>query len=207
MFSDNRSCRPKQTRGFTLIEFLMALGIAGVIAAMLYPAIMQNVGLQKKQAVFKETIQTLTQLLDSGIANDSFTYISGTGGLNWTSYFLSNLNATVTCPVDSATDYPACWNSAVQGSTVGCEWNQPGVILPNGAAVVGFDNDNGIWNGIIIDWNGQQGPNNIGNDQLYVDISGTPATITPAFVGTCGMTAAQATANTALFNWVMQPNH
>jgi hypothetical protein len=82
---------------------------------------------------------------------------------------------------------------------------EPGFVLPNGAVAAGFNagfnNVDEVWgyNGIIVDWNGADGPNIDGDDQINLTYyynnnnSGRGRTIVP-----------YSAPDTALYQWIFQ---
>lgn len=119
--------------------------------------------------VVKEVIMTLTEIQNKGMENHQLTKT------NFSQYFLTHIKAKKTCFINSI--HEGCW-APVQGSPVHSFYNvpheekEPGLILTNGAYVVGFNpRIKGIKeDSVYIDWNGPKEPNKIGKDQFYVDI-------------------------------------
>jgi len=140
-----------RTKGFTLAELLVALMILGIIATFTIPKILYSSQQQKKIATFKEVISTVSDLA----------YMANLKGD--TTYLTSNINAIKVCSSNAVTQ--GCWT---QTDDVGAgESTEPGYILHNGATVAGFNTFTGA-NGIIVDWNGPDGPNTRGDDQIYL---------------------------------------
>lgn len=79
-----------------------------------------------------------------------------------TSYVPSHLNAVKICSVNAAAE--GCWP---QTNDIGVESNEPGFVLSNGVTIAGMNLFTGA-NGVIVDWNGTQGPNLRGDDQIYL---------------------------------------
>lgn len=148
------------TKGFTLAELLISLAILGVIATFTIPKILQSQQNSQKYAVFKEAIGAIAAVLNTGYMTGQFDPTT-----NGVTYFTSNLNAAKICSTNSSAQ--GCWNDALQGDP-GVENGEAGVILHNGAVVVGFSNTANQSEGLIVDWNGTAGPNLEGDDQLYL---------------------------------------
>lgn len=146
-------------KGFTLAELLISLAILGVIATFTIPKVISAQQNQQKTAVLKETIAAISGVLMQGLQTGQLDPASNTD-----TYFLSNLNAVKLCSTNSETE--GCWDVATQGSRM--ERDEPGLIMHNGATVVGFNDSGNPSNGVMIDWNGTAGPNLQGDDQLHI---------------------------------------
>lgn len=190
----------KSTHGFTLTELLIALVILGEIATFTIPKILNSQQNAKKAAIFKETLSSLESLNINAVQMKQITVS------NYTSYMLGTLNAIKICPNAAITE--GCVSAAA-----GLGDDAPGVVLPNGAVIWGLDssgNDHGggEWsNTFHIDWNGNTGPNLVGNDiidhvrQCYGTANCTTSsgsTIKPGQIR--GDSASDQTQYNALFN-------
>ncbi len=149
--------------GFTLMEVLIVLGILGMIAAFSIPRIVTGYQDKQKLATFRECLSLLAQIEDDGISSSQLT------PSNFSNFFLSRIQAKQYCSTNAASE--GCWNTATQGS-IG-EETQPGVVLEDGAVIVGLSNPGGNqwYEGIAIDWNGTALPNKVGEDQLVLIIN------------------------------------
>jgi prepilin-type N-terminal cleavage/methylation domain-containing protein len=156
--------RQKRSVGFTLTELLISLAILGEIATFTIPKILTSQQSAKRAAVLKESISTIQAVIYNGILTRNLTLT------NSYSYISSNVNAVKLCPTNARTE--GCWTQPLFDSNP----QGPGFILPNGATVSGFetpwspnDNGNGQWAGyFFIDWNGADGPNLEGQDQMIL---------------------------------------
>ncbi len=140
---------------------------------------------QKRSAVFKDVISTLSNIQAEGMRTNRLTQA------NFSSYFLGRLITSRECVNNALKE--GCWIST-QGSAqdwfdqVPAEEAEPGLIMMNGASITGFTPHGQYENSLFIDWNGVAGPNKVGQDQLYVDMcfgdedcqGQTPGTIIPA---------------------------
>lgn len=156
-------------KGATLAELLIALAILGVISTFSIPKILYSQTQQRKMAVFKESIASIQNILVSGRQRGEL------DRANNGTYLLEHLNAIKICPTDSSSE--GCWDAGVQGALFD-EYIEPGVTLASGAVISGFNDSNINVNGLHLDWNGTQGPNIIGDDQLLVLICIGPAMCT-----------------------------
>ena len=191
----------KHHKGFTLAELLISLAILGVIATFTIPKILTAQQNGRDAAVFKETVATLNAVLYQGIVEGALTPSTVA------SYYLSHVNAVKICNSNSSTQ--GCWNTAIQGVADNGQINEPGLILHNGAVVVGLDNCCG--NGgmgfqpgeaagnFVIDVNGLAGPNQLNQDQylLYQCFGSVPCTTW--MTGSPGRIAISAAAQAAYF--------
>lgn len=145
-------------KAFTLAELLIALGILGVIATFTIPKILMNQASSKKQAVFRETISLMNDVLHTGIITGGITYG------NMTPYVLSHVNAVKVCN-NSFTE--GCWTHT---AILAADRNESGFILHNGATICSIMDDVDGHEEIEIDWNGATGPNVEGDDQIELDM-------------------------------------
>jgi prepilin-type N-terminal cleavage/methylation domain-containing protein len=138
---------------FTLSEVLISLSVLGLISALTLPSVFNSVNERRKLAVFKETLNALQTAHTDAIMDGSLTPNSyGT--------FFTRLNHVKFCQAPG--DGCRGW---------GNEWGE-GVILQNGAYVWGFVTDglgseDGV-DGIFLDYNGTEGPNQEGVDYMYL---------------------------------------
>ena len=149
--------------GFTLSELLIALAILGLIATFTIPKVLQSVEQNNRDAVFKETLAALSDITYSGYLDGSLPAASG----SYFSYFQDRLDAQLICD-DIAAD--GCWSHDYLS---GWGPNSGGFLMKNGAALGDFQPGTGTGcagngDGIAIDWNGSDGPNVEGQDQMRV---------------------------------------
>lgn len=161
----------KMRNGFTLAELLLALAIMGVIAMFTIPKILASVTQNNKAGIFKEAIATMSQVVYNGNLTREIQMPDAE------LYILSHINAVKICNSDSTAE--GCYSAAF--TPYGPEVNSPGVILHNGAAIIGIDGGwdagtNQYEDGLFIDWNGDDPPNTHGDDQLWLKICYGPNT-------------------------------
>lgn len=142
------------SRGFTLAELLIALGILGVIAAFAIPKVLSSQQDSKRKAIFRETIASIEAVTWQAFQEGKL--VPSSNG----SYILSRLNTVKLCNTNA--DAQGCWQHAMPGP----EETEPGAILHNGATIGGFNDSTGYDNWIFIDWNGPAPPNVEGDDQI-----------------------------------------
>ena len=146
--------------GFTLAEVLITLGIIGVVAALTMPTLIANYQKRILVTQLKKEVNVIQNSFQQIIANEGVSNICETS--------IADENCTPDSPsinVDAYKKYfgleaaPASSNSA---KVLG----EGGIILQskNGAifAFDGFD--------ILIDINGDKGPNKGGRDRFYVNL-------------------------------------
>ena len=170
---------------FTLAEVLVTLGIIGVVSAMTVPTLMQNYQRQSYVTQLHKTYNEMSQALlryqtDKNALNLREAGMSSQAEVN---NFISSYFKVVNSCLDSSTVTP-------------CFANQSEYKKISGATVSGFDNDaNGLgmsfvlangtsirpWlsNGVnfivmVVDVNGQKGPNILGRDffDMCIDVNG-----------------------------------
>ena len=139
--------------GFTLAEVLVTLMIIGVIAAMTIPSLMQSTAQQEYKAAFKKAVSMLNQAVTLNYALD------GEDGSNFTGASFFNLltkRLNVMSSVSGQKElYTAdgMWFKATDTNQHACNANADNVNAP--ANVCGS---------VIIDVNGQKGPNKFTTD-------------------------------------------
>jgi prepilin-type N-terminal cleavage/methylation domain-containing protein len=190
-----RRMKKKTPKGFTLAELLIALMILGEIATFTIPKILSAQTNGRKNAIFKETISTLSALNNQGVTQGQVGPNSGSSSIT---YFSSNMNAIKICSSNATTQ--GCWTAAM-GAT---EATEGGMILHNGAYITGFNTSSTVFDSVVIDWNGPDGANLIGDDQIWVNMnfaSNTPDMTGngPKRPGAVGPESHGSAANTALW--------
>lgn len=155
-------------RGFTYTELLMSLFLIGSMTTFAITKILTSYQNHQKLAVVREVVGTLNQVVYMG-------RVTGELSLeNFGSYMRSHINAVKVCPSNSYTE--GCWDAVIQRD-FGDESNQPGLVLHNGATLLGLDDwccelsPEELCNGLIVDWNGAKGPNIPGEDQVRIEIN------------------------------------
>ena len=174
-----------KSAAFTLAEVLVTLGIIGVVSAMTVPTLMQNYQRQSYVTQLHKTYNEMSQAL--------LRYQTDRNALNLREAGMSS-QAEVNNFISS---YFKVVNSCLDSSTVTpCFANQSEYKKISGATASGFDNDadglgmsfvlaNGTsirpWlsNGVnfivmVVDVNGQKGPNILGRDffDMCIDVNG-----------------------------------
>lgn len=145
--------------GFTLVELLIVLAILGVIATFTIPKVLQSQTDAKRKAVFREAIAAMNEAFYAGYRSGTLTET------NVGTYMRTHLNAIKICNSDAIAE--GCWPPSSDPAAQGGE---AGVILPNGAMIAGLDNASGGTGAdvMILDWNGLEGPNQEGQDEIIL---------------------------------------
>lgn len=153
-------------RAFTLAELLIALVILGVIATFTIPKVLTAQQNAQRAAVFREVIASLYQVAEAGVLEGVFTPTSDESDQG--PYFLDKLNFVRVFVTDSLAG--GCWDAA-QGD-IAYDDEEAGGIMHNGASIVGLQGASGNVGreSVTIDWNGVDGPNLFGDDQMRIDI-------------------------------------
>lgn len=150
----------KPVTGFTLAELLIALGILGLIAIFMIPKLLNSSQSGQKTAVFKETIAALSE------ATHLFCLTDGNSNPNPYSHITGKVNTQKLCPSNASTQ--GCF-----GASTSTENAEPGFIMHNGATLAGFRNSTQAREMVIVDWNGSDSPNILGDDQMLLAINFT----------------------------------
>jgi type II secretory pathway pseudopilin PulG len=147
-------------RAFTLAELIITLAVIGSVSIALVPMISSSMAGPQR---FRASLRTLITQMETGLQNSDIQR----GATNNFQVFTAALRPQRTCPNNSSTE--GCWNPTIQGITRGeyaVEAGEAGMILKNGASVVGINNGPITVNGILVDVNGIDGPNQPNVDQL-----------------------------------------
>jgi prepilin-type N-terminal cleavage/methylation domain-containing protein len=161
----------KRRYGFTLAEILVVLGVLAIMATFTIPKVLNSIQTKQFNAVLKEDISTLQSITYAGVQDRGLSS-------NFWNYYASRLNAVKQC--DTNSNAQGCFVEASQGGTVQ-SWNMgngPGFVMHNGSNMVGyFSGGWQVWWGagtyvapILIDANGIAGPNQLGQDQIFLTI-------------------------------------
>lgn len=154
--------------GFTLAELLISLAILGIIATFTIPKILSSTDTSAKKSVFRETIATMSQLVYDGWRSGELESANQAGAVS--DYFMPRLNAVKLCDTNAVAQN--CWtNGNWSDGGLSGERTEAGVVLHNGAFLGGLKSNGSLSDGrdgFIIDWNGSDGPNLIGDDQLVM---------------------------------------
>ncbi len=143
-------------KGFTLAELLLALLTLAVIATFTIPKILTAAGSAQKKAVFRETIAAL----DNYFYSAKFYHSKTTSQAS--SDFLNSLNAYKICTSDSEAE--GCW-TAPSSAHFQFGTDKPGAVLHNGMVIVKSYTGTDMIS-MILDWNGSEGSNTVGDDQI-----------------------------------------
>ena len=190
--------------GFSLPELLLVLLILGNIAAFSIPKILESQSSSRKEAVIKETIAALNEVTYTAmLTNDP-----GLAPATFYDYYSTKMNTVRLCPNNISTE--GCWAHAFGSPDA---FASQGFVLHNGAVLASFNNCCDLGgdqegNSITMDWNGAEGPNIFGDDQLDLVLSWGSETITDWSPheyrpGTVNPVRSQAT-SVALYNSVFQ---
>lgn len=178
------------SKGFTLAEVLVTLGIIGVISAMTLPTLMKNHQRQVYVTQLRTVVSQLSQAVEMAIQEHNAMTMAETpyklSNNQAAQQFLSRyLKIVQTCNTQRtpcmASEYKLLDGNLFNDWAMEVSASSPCVSLANGAAVCmsdGFDTDeyrNGeyIWHDYVrlyIDVNGSQGPNVLGRDFFYAEL-------------------------------------
>jgi hypothetical protein len=125
----------------------------------------------KKQAVFKEAIATVANLVYKGNLDGTITESTFRNTTNY-------INSIKICSTNAVTE--GCW-----GGPDDAYAEDAGVILHNGASVVGFDNITNPFHDdyLYIDWDGPNaGSNTFGDDEIQLELFFTGGAHKPGYI-------------------------
>jgi prepilin-type N-terminal cleavage/methylation domain-containing protein len=147
--------------GFTIAELLISMSILSVISSFFIVKTITVYNNRARNAIFKEFISTWSQAVYEGVLTGDLAPTK-TG---WNNYFGSKLNAVRICTNDTVFSQ-GCWTASMVGT-----FGEGAIVLPNGVHVAGIRNNNGLGqysDGIIVDYNGPNGPNVWGEDTMHI---------------------------------------
>lgn len=150
--------------GFTMAELLVILAILGIISAFTIPKVLSAQHDGKKKAVFRETIAMMAQIGWEGTMSGQLR------GDTIAEYCLEKINAVKACYNDAINK--GCWGASQPVLGGPFSPAQSAYVLHNGAQVGGWQNTtaNSPFSFIVIDWNGPEGPNVEGEDQIILRV-------------------------------------
>ncbi len=165
-------------KAFTLAEVLVTLGIIGVVSAMTVPSLMQNYQRQsyvtQLHKVYNELSQaTVSYLNEKNAINLVEAGITNQAGVN--SFITSKFKIVQTCTGDVTPCFPALASYKKMNGTSLTEGaftsNTNAYVLASGASIRPLYSVEGnkIMN-LIVDINGQKGPNIVGRDMMMIFI-------------------------------------
>ena len=161
-----------KSAAFTLAEVLVTLGIIGVASAMTVPTLMQNYQRQSYVTQLHKVYNELSQALlryqtDKNAINFKEAGLSGSEAYT---EFQKNYFKVVQ---DCGTTQTPCFASSykkMSGSSTNFKCKYGCMSLASGAAIGGYgDGTNGVYE-IVVDVNGQKGPNIFGRDAFTMYI-------------------------------------
>ena len=145
--------------GFSLAELLLSVLILANIAVFTIPKIISAQNDAMRKAVFKETYSTVITIIYTGLQVGEVSRTSP----NMYDYVSSKINAVRLC--DTHAYNQGCWPQNSDCPWAGSETAEQAMVLPSGAVIAGIRN--GVnYESFLIDWNGPDGPNTCGNDQI-----------------------------------------
>ena len=159
---------------FTLAEIIVVLTVLGIVSTFSIPKILGSQQEARKKAVYKQLFSTLTESMYEGIQTRVFTNSSSNGirGNIIRFYLEDRLSAVKFCGSGDST----CWTHPLHGGA------SPGyrgawvfhdnsvltVQLTSQSAAGDSNAVNGWLAHFICDYNGAEGPNLYGEDQIFV---------------------------------------
>jgi hypothetical protein len=159
--------RRQSHRGLSGTNILFALLLVIIIAgSMVYTTLSIVADQRQRQRAFilRQTVLALQYALNQDIEKKQLK----NGNIKY--YFGEKLGPIKICNLNSIQE--GCWPMTSALS----EGKEPGIILENGAMISGLTDasaDNGtqhLSKAIVIDWNGDDGPNIVGEDEIWINV-------------------------------------
>jgi prepilin-type N-terminal cleavage/methylation domain-containing protein len=169
----------RSKKAFTLSELLVSLSVLGLIAAITLPSIFNAVEAQKKNAVFKETYNTMDTLVQQYLMENTPALVSGGIGHPYFPWIAARVNAAQDCSQTGIKAQGCVSSSYIVASQPGVGSDIKGVKLSNGALLMfpwAGGGANSVRASFRIDYNGEAGPNVFGSDVLAVQYCLGPET-------------------------------
>ena len=167
--------KAKVRRGFTLAELLIALGILGVIAAFTIPKVLQAQADEAIRARLKADVGYFSGLMYELSANSQFTD-DYNAMVTYQNVILAKINYTYAC--GSSFGYPSashpCMPYPPCGPATNCHDWRYAVLLHDGSSVAFASSgvtQPAYRNYVLVDGNGPNPPNKIGQDRLVITVN------------------------------------
>ena len=157
-------------KGFTLAEVLITLVIIGVIAAMTIPTLMNSTNQQEFRVGLKKAISTLNQAMSLNYALEGKNV--GDTDLTTTANVVDNLfkkrmsvisTATSSAAIASSSEVSNSGTDGIFYTADGMRFQVAGVT----GTALGQENDENYYGYIVIDVNGEKGPNTVTTDSAF----------------------------------------
>ena len=162
---------------FTLAEVLVTLGIIGVVSAMTVPTLMQNYQKQSYVTQLHKVYNELSQALvryqnDKNAVNLTEAGFSKTTPVSGYNFFKTYFKVVADCN-DSFTPCTASNYKKLDGTSVSLSWvgeSHKCLNIASGASICTYMGRGNIVQQVVVDTNGQKGPNIFGRDTFIVYI-------------------------------------
>jgi prepilin-type N-terminal cleavage/methylation domain-containing protein len=179
--------RPTAVKAFTLSELLVSLSVLGLIAALTLPTIFNSVEQSRKKAVLKETVNILENVSYECAMEGMLRLNTGVGN-------------------DAHQCYQSKINFVKQDDVFANLANNTGSVTLQSGATISFNMGNTY---TIIDYNGMQAPNTLGQDRVGVRVCYETFCSTSLFQNTkqhgkLAVDQTQGAENIALWNSIWQ---
>lgn len=180
----------KQNKAFTLAEVLITLAVIGVVASISIPSLMNSTNDQQLQVAAKKAYSTISRAYLKAVSENGggFGLYSYGTEVSYTKFnaLKTQLQKIKDCPHDSGA-FGKCWATEGVGlknhsptncalwanSSVGQNRN-PSFVTPDGMffMLYSYDDTTGT-DRILVDINGDKGPNDFGKDVFQFEIHDT----------------------------------
>ena len=167
----------KKKTAFTLAEVLVTLGIIGVVSAMTVPSLMQNYQRQSYVTQLHKVYNELSQALvryqnDKNAVNLSEAGMTTVAAAQ--NFIKDYMKVVSECPAVEAPCFADSYKTLAGAAVTDSYFTFKGIksyVLASGAAVrPGYDKKNEKLLNLLIDINGQKGPNIVGRDLFFLAV-------------------------------------
>ena len=160
----------KKIKGFTLAEVLIALSAVAILAALVLPGVVKDAQNKAMISLLQGTISNLNDVMQSEITNKNAKVLSDTSF--GTKEFFEKMDAVQIETTNPESLFASSYTliggntSSVSGSNISAKLKN-GVVI---GIILGKDNEVARHH-IIVDVNGQKGPNILGVDYFYMSVA------------------------------------
>ncbi len=163
--------------GFTLSEVLVTMAVIGVISALTVPTLINNYQRKAYTLQLRKVVRELSDAADMLMTEEGKPKFSATTGYNNLDDFVTQrLKTLKTCSSSSTTgcfanEKYSSISGTVADNTFSCGGNS--YVLADSAAICLYRTEGSQDVTVVVDTNGQEGPNVAGRDLFMFTLNGT----------------------------------